>query len=129
MLASRKHFGSEFEDIYRTFVMILQKRPKMDFYESATELEALLKEAGFTQGAHKFMGKMLEELEDPQSSWRPNYGHLLEPLFSILPPDWVKRRVSDDIIVKHVPYSEWHHYRDDNWVKDRMAERSKLARK
>lgn len=64
-----------------------------------------------------FFGMVFEDLGIKSSRWNLSVEDLMKSI-DVLPENWRKEMVSDDVILFRLPESKWGQYRDASWVKN-----------
>ena len=118
-------FSKKMQDVLPKLVNEIKKQKITDFYKAASVLETLLDDAKAGVDGAKFIANLLDELEYPQSSWRPVKDDLLV-LFKLF-PDSLKRGITKDIVVKYIPKQEWKYF-NKGWAKAALRFKKSLGR-
>jgi hypothetical protein len=105
-------FGNKMQDVFTVLVRdIKELGSQFDFFKEAKALEKYLKDMGLSIKAPQFIADLFDELEYPRSGWKPNKDDLTA-FFKILPDRIKKEKITNDILVKHVPKEDWGKFKE-----------------
>lgn len=104
----------ELEDLFESFTLFLANT-EGDFYEVSEKFEKEAKEDRLTVKVHKLLSEIFESLDDPKGM-SPDYEEL-KILLERVPKTILDRQLTDDVVLRHVPESDWDQYRDRDWIK------------
>jgi hypothetical protein len=108
-------FSKKMQDIFNTVVDDIKKLgAKFDFFEEAKAIDKYLKDASISMKAPQYIAEVFDELEYPKSSWKPVKDELV--LFFKNLPDNFKKRITTEILVKHIPKDSWGDFKKD-WAR------------
>jgi hypothetical protein len=112
-MSNKKHW-----DVFKRYVSAIEKLgPKFDFYKMAKPLEKALESEGLNLKANEYFAKIFDMLDDPKEKVELNWDDELKPFFGVLPDDWKRRKVTDEMVRRFVPPSDWDMLRDSSWIR------------
>ncbi len=104
-------FGKKLQDVFDRYVAAILKKgaDNFDFYKMAPALDRGLAKDGLKIKSPQFFAEVFDELENPRSNWKIVYDDL-KVFLSILPKEWIKRKITPEILVKWIPKEDWELY-------------------
>lgn len=90
-------------------------KPGVMLDKVADVVDRLLKERGITKTTKPYLLHMFDQLE-----LKDKYPHVASEsvvkIINALPDSWKDQMVSDLVLLRRVPQSKWHQYRNDSWL-------------
>lgn len=113
-------FGTKMQEVFSKLIKdIRDLGNSFDFFKEARALDLYLRQAGLSMKSPQFIAAIFDELEYPRSGWKPDKKDLAA-FFKSLPARLAKEKITDDILIKHVPRDDWGLFRRD-WASAAVA--------